>query len=75
MDATHMHSEAESLLAEFDSAVENGTARICGYGTGEGNAWDALVNHVWGRNPTPVEWQQWISIMRAAGRDDVCYRA
>jgi hypothetical protein len=68
---THMHSQAESLLAEFDAAVEKGTASICG----ESAEWVALVQHVWGRTPTPVEWRQWISIMRAAGRDDVCYRA
>lgn len=68
---THMHSQAESLLAEFDAAVLRGEA-IMG---GDCETWNALVQHVWGRTPTPVEWRQWSAIMRAAARDDVCYRA
>lgn len=69
MDTTKMHSEAEVLLAEFDLAVEaqDGEAMAATY--------DALTKHVWGRLPTPLEWQDWLLIMRAAGRDDVCYRA
>lgn len=71
MDTTKMHSEAEVLLAAFDTAVENGTASVCG----QSAEWVALVEHVWGRIPTPAEWRQWVAIMRAAQRDDVCYRA
>lgn len=70
MDTTSkMHSQAETLLAEFDAAVaEANVGKVC-------EASVALIEHVWGGNlPSQQQWNDWVLIMRAARRDDVCYR-
>jgi hypothetical protein len=66
---TRMHSQSETLLAEFNAAVADGNVGKVQ------EASTALIEHVWGGNvPSQEQWDAWLLIMRAAGRDDVCYR-